>query len=80
MATLTIRDLPDDVKERLRVRAAQHGRSMQEEARVILKRAVIGLTGAKLLRLARENFGPDHGIDIAVPPRGTDRPPPDFSE
>ena len=75
MATLTIRDLPDDVKERLRVRAAQHGRSMQEEARVILKRA-----GAKLLRLARENFGPDHGIDIAIPPRGTDRPPPDFSE
>lgn len=80
MATLTIRNLPDDVKERLRVRAAQHGRSMQEEARVILERAVIGLTGSKLLRLARERFGPDHGIDFAIPPRGSDRPRPDFSE
>ena len=80
MATLTIRDLPDDVMECLRVRAAQHGRSRQEEARVILKRAVTGLTGAKLLKMASENFGPDHGIDIAIPPRGADRPPPEFPE
>ena len=80
MATLTIRGLPDEVMERLRVRAAQHGRLMQEEARVILKRAVIGITGSKLLSLAHENFGPDHGIDIAIPPRGAERPPPDFSE
>jgi plasmid stability protein len=36
MATLIIRKLDDTVKQRLRVRAAQNGRSMEEEAREIL--------------------------------------------
>jgi plasmid stability protein len=40
MATITIRDLEPGVKERLRVRAARHGRSMEEEARVILRSAI----------------------------------------
>lgn len=40
MATMTIRNLDDDVKARLRVRAAQHGRSMEEEARSILSAAL----------------------------------------
>jgi plasmid stability protein len=40
MATLTIRNLPDDVRDRLRVRAAQAGRSMEAEARAILCDAV----------------------------------------
>ena len=80
MATLMIRDLPDDVKQRLRVRAAQNGRSMQEEARVILRRAVTGLTGPELLRIMERNFGPDHGVDLELPPRDPDRPPPDFSK
>lgn len=40
MATLTVRDLDDSVRDRLRVRAAQHGRSMEAEARAILTEAV----------------------------------------
>lgn len=36
MATLTIRRLDESVKSRLRIRAAQNGRSMEEEAREIL--------------------------------------------
>jgi plasmid stability protein len=36
MATLTIRNLPDDLRDKLRVRAAQAGRSMEAEARAIL--------------------------------------------
>jgi len=36
MATLNIRNLPDEVHRRLRVRAAEHGRSMEAEARSIL--------------------------------------------
>lgn len=36
MASLIIRKLDDTVKQRLRVRAAQNGRSMEEEAREIL--------------------------------------------
>ena len=40
MASITIRNLGDDVKIRLRVRAAGNGRSVQEEARLILREAV----------------------------------------
>jgi plasmid stability protein len=39
MATLNIRNLPDEVHHRLRVRAAEHGRSMEAEARAILTEA-----------------------------------------
>ncbi len=38
MASITIRNLDDDIKHLLRVRAAEHGRSMEEEARDILRR------------------------------------------
>jgi antitoxin FitA len=40
MAQLVVRKIDDDVKERLRQRAARHGRSMEEEVRVILSEAV----------------------------------------
>ena len=39
MATLNIRNLPDEVHRRLRMRAAEHGRSMEAEARTILAEA-----------------------------------------
>lgn len=37
MATLTIRNLEPQLKSKLRIRAAQHDRSMEEEVRTILK-------------------------------------------
>jgi antitoxin FitA len=40
MATLTIRDVDDAIRDRLRVRAAEHGRSMEAEVRVILQEAL----------------------------------------
>jgi antitoxin FitA len=40
MAMLTIRNLPDEVHRALRMRAAQHGRSMEAEVREILGAAV----------------------------------------
>lgn len=40
MATLTIRNLPDPVRDRLRVRAAENGRSMEAEARATLSEAL----------------------------------------
>lgn len=40
MATLTVRNLPDDVRNRLRVRAAENGRSMEAEVRDVLSAAV----------------------------------------
>lgn len=38
MATLTIRNLPDAVRDKLRIRAAENGRSMEAEARAVLER------------------------------------------
>jgi plasmid stability protein len=40
MAQLIVRNLEDDVKQRLKVRAARHGRSMEDEVRLILRNAV----------------------------------------
>jgi plasmid stability protein len=45
MASITIRNLKDDVKKRLRVRAAENGRSMEEEAREILQASVLRSRG-----------------------------------
>ena len=42
MATLTIRNLPDAVRDKLRVRAAQNGRSMEAEARLVLESTLAG--------------------------------------
>ena len=80
MASITIRKLDDDVKERLRVRAARAGRSMEEEARAILGNALKGLDGPGLLALADELFGKKRGADLELPPRGPARSAPDFSE
>jgi len=48
MASITIRRLDDSIKARLRVRAASRGRSMEQEAREILK---AGLTSKSALSL-----------------------------
>lgn len=79
MASLTIRNLDSDVKERLRVRAARAGHSMEEEARTILSRAVNGMDGPAFLALAQSLFGPENGVDLELPPREASRPPIDFA-
>ncbi|MDI7774703.1 hypothetical protein [Asticcacaulis sp. EMRT-3] len=78
MATLTIRNIDDAIKERLRVLAAQHGHSMEEEARVILKRATGGVTATGLWALSRQLFDKGKGIDLPLPSRTADRAAPDF--
>ena len=40
MAMLTVRNVPDEVRRALRVRAARHGRSTEAEVRAILEEAV----------------------------------------
>jgi plasmid stability protein len=79
MATLTIRNIEDGTKERLRIRAAMHGHSMEEEARVILKRAVGGIDGDALWALSRRLFEGAHGVELEPVLRGDDRASPDFS-
>jgi plasmid stability protein len=48
MAQLVVRNLEDDVKERLRARAATHGHSMEEEVREILRDAVLKGSGSEV--------------------------------
>ena len=82
MASITIRNLDDDVKTRIRVRAAEHHRSMEEEVRIILRDAVNGdRTGLRnLAAFTRECFAPLGGVELELPPRsGPMREPPDFS-
>ncbi|TAJ38677.1 MAG: hypothetical protein EPO55_15065 [Reyranella sp.] len=76
MASLTIRNIDDDMKERLRVRAAQHGHSMEEEARIILRRAVGGITGPALWDLSRKLFKGEKGVKLDLPARSGDRDAP----
>lgn len=78
MASITIRNLDDDIKERLRIRAAQHGRSMEEEARTILRQAISGITGSELLSLSGSLFGEKHGADLELPSRADEREIPRF--
>ena len=78
MASITIRNLDDEVKTRLRVRAAEHHRSM-EEARLILREAVGGKADSRnLASIVRSHFGPDNGVDLELPPREAGREPPSF--
>ena len=79
MASITIRNLDDDVKRRLRVRAAEHGRSMEDEARDIL-RQVVGQpsTPKNLGQAIHARFAAVGGIDLAPTKRGPMRPTPDL--
>ena len=57
-------------KTRLRARAADNGRSMEEEARLIL-RDVVGRkpSSRNLTTIIRSHFGPANGVDLELPPR-----------
>ena len=79
MAIITIRNLDDNVKTRLRVRAADNGRSMEEEARLILRKAVEPNRARRNLASAiRARITPLGGVDLEFPPRGPGREPPSF--
>ena len=80
-ASITIRNLDPALKERLRVRAAQHGHSMEAEARRILQTALVGPGGPPTRHLydrVRARFAPLGGADLELPPREPAREPPRF--
>jgi antitoxin FitA len=65
MGSITIRNLDDDVKRRLRIRAARHGRSMEEEAREILQQ-VVGrpITARNLGQKVHDRFAATGSFDL----------------
>jgi antitoxin FitA len=82
MASITIRNLDDEIKVLLRTRAVQNGRSMEEEVRVILTKAVNPAEqrrgiGTAIHELFKQVGGAD---DLPIMSRPANRPPPDFQE
>ena len=82
MATLTIRQLDEKTKTRLRVRAAHHGRSMEEEAREILRSALTASSPVKgnLAETVHRRFAAFGGIEFELPRRDNMRHAPAFAE
>ena len=79
MASITIRNLDDALKRRLRVRAAEHGRSMEEEVREILRQAIGGTAPPRDLgRAIHERFAAIGGVELELPARDPMREPPTF--
>lgn len=80
MATLTIRNLNEETKAKLRQIAAKHGHSMEEEARRILNRAVSQEGKKGLGTEITEMFAEIGGVDLPIPPRSPARTLNIFSE
>ena len=82
MATLVIRNVEDAVHLRLKELAASHGRSMEEEVRLILQQSV-ATTPLQMSQgfgqAVRALFEPLGGLDLPESPRDPPRDPPDFS-
>ena len=80
MASITVRKIEDELKQRLRMRAAEHGRSMEEEARSILRSALGGeaVPEKDLGTAIHELFKPFGGVELEIPPREPMRELPRF--
>lgn len=80
MASITIRKLDDPTKARPHARAAHHGRSMEEEARRILREALAPEAPKQedLAEAIRLPFAPLGGVDPPEIPRDPMRDPPTF--
>ncbi|KAA0894271.1 FitA-like ribbon-helix-helix domain-containing protein [Oryzomonas rubra] len=81
MASLTIRNLDNDIKAQLRQRAARHGRSMEAEARVILAQTLNAPVREQDLAAAiQRRFAAFNVESLPIPPRQAVRTPPEFGE
>ena len=78
MASILIRNLDERTKDRLRMRAPRHKRSMEDEARNILKSALAddSAPGRNLADAIRARFKPLGGLDLELAPREPIREPP----
>jgi len=82
VASMTIRNVDDQLKKRLRLRAALHGHSMEEEARDILRSALATETSgsANLAQRIRSRMAVVGGVMLELPPREPIRTPVDFGK
>ena len=79
MASLTIRNLDNDLKAQLRQQAARHGRSMEAEARVILSQTLNApVRGQNLAAAIHRRFAALNVESLPIPPRQAVRNPPPY--
>lgn len=79
MANITIRNIPDEVKSALRIKAAGNDRSMEEEVRDILRRALLsGEQNSGLGSRIARRFAAEGGVELSLPERRGPRPAPDL--
>jgi len=82
MASITIRNLDEAVKKRLRKQAAENGRSLEAEVRDILSRSATtappapSKTGLDLIQPLLAFVEKHGGVELKIPPRGPGRPLP----
>lgn len=76
---MSIRNIDDDLKRRLQ-RGAEHGHSVDDEVRAVLRREPgSDMEAIDLVDLAEQLFGKKHGVELESHPAAFVREPPDFS-
>ena len=83
MASLTIRNLEEPIKELLRIRAAHHGHSMEEEVRQILRKTLLedSQLSENLAESIQKRFAQLGGVDdLPTSSREATRKPPQFEQ
>ena len=82
VASMTIRDIDEQLKARLRVQAARHGRSMEDEARDILRTALSAESSRSgtLVDSIRARIEPLGGVELEIAPREAMREPVNVDE
>jgi antitoxin FitA len=82
VASMTIRNIDEALKARLRVQAAKNGRSMEDEARDILRTALSygSARGPNLVKSIRARIEPLGGVELEIAPREPMRDPLAFEE
>jgi antitoxin FitA len=82
VANLTIRQLDESVKAQLRIRAAHNGRSMEAEARAILKTCLSDqpVSAQDIYTAVRRHIEPLGGVELPSASRGPARSVPDFGK
>lgn len=78
MASLSVRKLDEHIYEKLRLRAASHGVSMEEEARQILSFVID--TPERMTDVFKKHFGQKNGVDLKLPHKRMPHNPVDFEE
>ena len=69
MHAMTIRKIDDEMKQHLAARAASNQRSMEAEARSILRAALVPVVEENMADIALSLFGREYGFDLPETPR-----------